>query len=84
MSGSIPYPVVTNEFLFNWTNLLGLTAERGWYTLTTGGRAAVDPPSRRFEVLRYGDVTLAMELKVQRDGRPDPLKDGLQQLDDLR
>lgn len=43
MSGSIPYPVVTNEFLFNWTNLLGLTEERGWYTLTTGGRAAVVP-----------------------------------------
>ncbi len=43
MSGSIPYPVVTNEFLFNWTNLLGLTEERGWLTLTTGGRAAIVP-----------------------------------------
>jgi hypothetical protein len=43
MSGTLPYPVVTNEFLFNWTNLAGLTAERGWYTLTTGGRAAVVP-----------------------------------------
>ncbi|MGH9846674.1 MAG: ATP-binding protein, partial [Blastocatellia bacterium] len=31
--------------------------------------------------LRYGDVTLAMELKVWRDGRPDPLKEGLEQLD---
>jgi hypothetical protein len=32
--------------------------------------------------LRYGDMTLAMELKVWRDGRPDPLRDGLAQLDE--
>jgi hypothetical protein len=32
--------------------------------------------------LRYGDVTLAMELKVWRDGKPDPLKEGLNQLDE--
>ncbi|NET59930.1 MAG: ATP-binding protein [Symploca sp. SIO2E6] len=31
--------------------------------------------------LRYGDVTLGMELKVWRQGRPDPLKVGLEQLD---
>jgi len=31
--------------------------------------------------LRYGDVTLGMELKVWREGRPDPLKAGLKQLD---
>ncbi|MGF1512138.1 MAG: AAA family ATPase [Elainellaceae cyanobacterium] len=31
--------------------------------------------------LRYGEVTLAMELKVWRQGRPDPLKAGLEQLD---
>lgn len=31
--------------------------------------------------LRYGDVTLAMELKVWREGRPDPLSAGLEQLD---
>ncbi|MDG4595430.1 MAG: ATP-binding protein [Candidatus Contendobacter sp.] len=31
--------------------------------------------------LRYGTVTLAMELKVWRDGAPDPLKEGLTQLD---
>ena len=31
--------------------------------------------------LRYGDVEIAMELKVWRDGRPDPLKAGLEQLD---
>lgn len=31
--------------------------------------------------LRYGAVTLAMELKVWRDGAPDPLQDGLVQLD---
>ncbi|MEI2611683.1 MAG: hypothetical protein V9G20_23860 [Candidatus Promineifilaceae bacterium] len=32
--------------------------------------------------LRYGAVTLAMELKVWRDNRPDPLPDGLNQLDE--
>ena len=31
--------------------------------------------------LRYGTVILAMELKVWTDKRPDPLKEGLQQLD---
>ncbi|MBK5939236.1 AAA-like domain-containing protein [Halochromatium roseum] len=31
--------------------------------------------------LRYGAVTLGMELKVWRDGRPDPLAEGLKQLD---
>ncbi|MDY6940047.1 MAG: ATP-binding protein [Cyanobacteriota bacterium] len=31
--------------------------------------------------LRYGEVTLGMELKVWRPGRPDPLKAGLEQLD---
>ncbi|MBT9316251.1 ATP-binding protein [Leptothoe spongobia] len=31
--------------------------------------------------LRYGDVAIAMELKVWRDNRPDPLKAGLEQLD---
>ncbi len=31
--------------------------------------------------LRYGTVKLAMELKVWRDGAPDPLKEGLTQLD---
>lgn len=31
--------------------------------------------------LRYGAVTLGMELKVWRDGRPDPIKVGLAQLD---
>ncbi|MGF1516007.1 MAG: ATP-binding protein, partial [Elainellaceae cyanobacterium] len=31
--------------------------------------------------LRYGEVTLALELKVWREGRPDPLKAGLEQLD---
>ncbi len=32
--------------------------------------------------LRYGAVMLGMELKVWRDGRPDPLAEGLIQLDD--
>ena len=31
--------------------------------------------------LRYGTITLGMELKVWREGRPDPLKAGLEQLD---
>jgi hypothetical protein len=31
--------------------------------------------------LRYGNLTLGMELKVWRDGRPDPLVEGLKQLD---
>ena len=31
--------------------------------------------------LRYGAVTLCMELKVWRDDRPDPIKAGLEQLD---
>ncbi|MCU0842536.1 MAG: ATP-binding protein [Thiobacillaceae bacterium] len=31
--------------------------------------------------LRYGAVTLGMELKVWRDGAPDPLAEGLEQLD---
>jgi hypothetical protein len=31
--------------------------------------------------LRYGEVTLGMELKVWRQGRPDPLKQGLEQID---
>jgi hypothetical protein len=31
--------------------------------------------------LRYGGVTLGIELKVWRDGEPDPLAEGLEQLD---
>ena len=31
--------------------------------------------------LRYGQVTLGMELKVWREGKPDPLAEGLKQLD---
>ncbi len=31
--------------------------------------------------LRYGNVTLGMELKVWKEGKPDPLTPGLQQLD---
>ncbi|NEP19914.1 MAG: AAA family ATPase [Leptolyngbya sp. SIO4C1] len=31
--------------------------------------------------LRYGEVTLGMELKVWREGRPDPIKAGLEQID---
>ena len=32
--------------------------------------------------VRYGDVQMAMELKVWRNGRPDPLTVGLKQLDE--
>ena len=31
--------------------------------------------------IRYGEVTLAIELKVWRDGEPDPLSEGLEQID---
>ena len=31
--------------------------------------------------LRYGGLILGIELKVWRDGRPDPIDDGLKQLD---
>lgn len=31
--------------------------------------------------LRYGEVILGMELKVWRQGRPDPINAGLEQLD---
>ena len=31
--------------------------------------------------LRYGEIILGMELKVWREGRPDPLSEGLKQLD---
>ena len=38
--------------------------------------------SRRMDIcLRYGPTTLAMELKVWRHGEPDPLPEGLEQLD---
>jgi hypothetical protein len=39
--------------------------------------------TRRMDVcLRYGAFTLGMELKVWRDGKPDPLTEGLAQLDE--
>jgi hypothetical protein len=31
--------------------------------------------------IRYGAVTLAIELKVWRDDEPDPLSEGLEQID---
>ena len=38
--------------------------------------------SRRMDLcLRYGGVTMAMELKVWRDGEKDPLKEGLAQIE---
>ncbi len=39
--------------------------------------------TRRMDVcLRYGAFTLGLELKVWRDGKPDPLAEGLAQLDE--
>jgi type II secretory pathway predicted ATPase ExeA len=39
--------------------------------------------SRRMDLcLRYGEVTLGIELKVWREGQPDPLAEGLEQLDE--
>lgn len=43
-SGQIPYPVATDEFLMKWTNYLGLTAERGWYTIKTTSQKAMVVP----------------------------------------
>ncbi|NER08279.1 MAG: ATP-binding protein, partial [Okeania sp. SIO3C4] len=38
--------------------------------------------SRRMDLcLRYGAVTIGIELKVWRDGRPDPLAAGLEQIE---
>ena len=38
--------------------------------------------SRRMDLcLRYGKAIIGIELKVWRDGRPDPLPEGLEQLD---
>jgi len=73
--GSTPYPeiaphIVLMAFLHRVVNGGG-TLERE-YAIGSG----------KMDIcLRYGKLTLAMELKVWRDGRPDPLKEGLPQLD---
>lgn len=73
--GSTPYPeiaphIVLMAFLHRVVNGGG-TLERK-YAIGSG----------KMDIcLRYGKLTLAMELKVWRDGRPDPLKEGLPQLD---
>ncbi len=73
--GSTPYPeiaphLVLMAFLHRVVNGGG-TLERE-YAIGSG----------RMDIcLRYGKLTLAMELKVWRDGRSDPLKEGLPQLD---
>jgi len=73
--GSTPYPeiaphIVLMAFLHRVVNGGG-TLERE-YAIGSG----------RMDIcLRYGKVTLAMELKVWADKRPDPLKEGLPQLD---
>jgi hypothetical protein len=73
--GSTPYPeiaphIVLMAFLHRVVNGGG-TLERE-YAIGSG----------RMDIcLRYGKVTLAMELKVWADKRPDPLKEGLPQID---
>ena len=73
--GSTPYPeiaphIVLMAFLHRVVNGGG-TLERE-YAIGSG----------KMDIcLRYGKLTLAMELKVWRDRRPDPLKEGLPQLD---
>ena len=42
-SGRSPYPLAAKEFLLNAAGFRALAAERGWHTLTTGGRALVVP-----------------------------------------
>ncbi|BAZ90628.1 hypothetical protein NIES932_21300 [Raphidiopsis curvata NIES-932] len=72
---STPYPeiaphIVLMAFLHRVVNGGG-TLERE-YAIGSG----------RMDIcLRYGEVTLGMELKVWREGRPDPLAEGLKQLD---
>ncbi|PZU92102.1 MAG: polyketide biosynthesis operon protein CyrO [Pseudanabaena sp.] len=72
---STPYPeiaphLVLMAFLHRVVNGKG-TLERE-YAIGSG---------RMDLCLRYGKVTLAMELKVWRDRKPDPLNEGLKQLD---
>ena len=73
--GSTPYPeiaphIVLMAFLHRVVNGGG-TLERE-YSIGSG----------RMDIcLRYGKVTLGMELKVWRDKKSDPLKEGLPQLD---
>ena len=73
--GSTPYPeiaphIVLMAFLHRVVNGGG-TLERE-YAIGSG----------KMDIcLRYGKVNMAMELKVWRDGRQDPLKEGLPQLD---
>ena len=55
------------------------------YKVTAGGSNRLNTASP-FNIkmdlcLRYGDVTLGIELKVWREGRPDPMAAGLEQLD---
>ena len=73
--GSTPYPeiaphIVLMAFLHRVVNGGG-TLERE-YAIGSG----------RMDIcLRYGKVILGMELKVWRDKKPDPIKEGLEQLD---
>jgi len=73
--GSTPYPeiaphIVLMAFLHRVVNGGG-TLERE-YAIGSG----------RMDIcLRYSKVTLGMELKVWRDKKPDPIKEGLKQLD---
>ncbi len=73
--GSAPYPeiaphLVMMAYLDRVANAGG-TLEREYAI----GRRRMDL------LLRYGPDTFAFELKVWRDGRPDPLAEGLEQID---
>ena len=57
-----------------------------WLHRVSNGGGSVSPEFRvlsgRIDLcLRRGDVALGIELKVWREGRPDPLNEGLKQLD---
>ena len=84
---SVPGTLVTPA---GWTQALAPkvqgNVEVGTYYRVVNGGGTLEREyaigSRRMDVcLRYGQTTLAMELKVWRDGERDPLNEGLEQLD---
>ena len=81
--GSAPYHeiaphLVLMAFLHRVVNLVLSEVEGGGGTLE---REYAIGSGRMDLCLRYGDVTLGIELKVWRDGESDPLGEGLAQLD---
>ncbi len=70
--------LVLMAFLHRVVNGLDLSGVEGGGTLEREYAIGSD---RMDLCLRYGTTTLAMELKVWREGRPDPISQGLEQLD---